>query len=81
MAALAALAAAGAAGCDPVFDVAGSFFPAWMLCLLIGASLAGLLRLVFARVGVEPYLGPLPVIYGALAALLTMTVWLALFRT
>lgn len=64
-----------------MFDVAGSFFPAWMLCLVVGASLAALLRLVFHRVGVEPYLGPLPLVYGCLGALLTMTTWLVFFRT
>jgi hypothetical protein len=69
-----------APGCDPVFDVAGSFFPAWMLCLLVGCALAALLRLVFARIGVEPYLGPLPLVYGCLAALITMATWLVFFR-
>jgi hypothetical protein len=69
------------AGCDPVFDVGGSFFPSWMVCLLAGALLATGLRLVLARIGVEPYLGPLPLVYGCLAALLTMGTWLVFFRT
>jgi hypothetical protein len=70
-----------ASGCDPVFDIGGSFFPDWMLCLLAGAALAVLVRLVFARIGIEPHLGPLPVVYGCLGALLTMITWLVFFGT
>ena len=68
-------------GCDPVFDFGGSFFPSWMVCLLAGVVLTAGLRLVLARVGIEPHLGPLPLVYGCLAALLTMSTWLVFFRT
>lgn len=69
------------AGCDPVFDIGGSFFPSWMVCMIVGVVLAIALRLVLARIGVEPHLGPLPLVYGCLAALLTMSTWLVFFRT
>ena len=65
---------------DPLFDLEGAFFPSWMLCLLLGIILAVGLRLLFARVGIEPYLGPLAVVYSCLALLLSMSVWLVLFR-
>lgn len=65
---------------DPLFDIEGAFFPSWMLCLLLGIAGTVVLRLLFARVGVEPYLGPLPVVYACLAALLGMSAWLVLFR-
>ncbi len=66
--------------CDPLFDIEGAFFPAWMLCMLIGITAAIGLRLLFARVGLEPYLGPLPLVYPCLAVLLSMSVWLLFFR-
>ena len=79
-----ALAAVGAAaalsGCDPVFDIEGAFFPSWMLSLLIGVLLTVALRLAFLRSGLEPYLGPLPLIYTCLALLLTMTTWVLFFH-
>ena len=79
--ALAALGAAGAlSGCDPVFDIEGAFFPSWMLSLLIGVLLTVALRFLFLRAGVEPYLGPLPLIYTCLALLLTMSTWVLFFR-
>lgn len=69
-----------AAPYDPLFDLEGAFFPSWMLCLLFGIIGALGLRLVFARLGLEPHLGPLPLVYGCLGLLLAMGVWLLLFR-
>jgi hypothetical protein len=65
---------------DPVLDLEGAFFPAWMLCLLIGIAGTAALRLCFARAGLEPHLGPLPLIYGCLVLLLGMGAWLLFFR-
>ena len=67
-------------GCDPVVDIEGAFFPSWMLSLLVGVLLTIALRLLFLRVGLEPYLGPLPLIYTCLAALLTMGTWVLFFH-
>ncbi len=64
---------------DPLIDLEGAFFPAWMLCLLIGIVAAVALRLLFARLGLEPHLGPLPLIYTCLALLLAMSTWLLFF--
>jgi hypothetical protein len=78
-----ALALLGAASvlsaCDPIFDIDGAFFPSWMLSLLVGVLLTVALRVVFLRAGVEPYLGPLPLIYTCLALLLTMSTWVLFF--
>jgi len=68
-------------GCDPIVDLEGAFFPSWMLCLLAGIVLTAALRPLFARVGLEPYLGPLALIYSSLALLLSFAAWLAFFRT
>ncbi|MEW6270420.1 MAG: YtcA family lipoprotein [Thermodesulfobacteriota bacterium] len=70
-----------AAGCDPVIDLQGTFFPAWLLCMIAGVVLTVALRPVFVRLGLEPYLGPLPLIYTSLAVLLTLGTWLVFFRT
>jgi len=65
---------------DPVFDVEGAFFPAWMVCLLVGVLGAAVLRLLLARLGLEPHLGPLPLIYSCLVLLVGMGTWLLFFR-
>jgi hypothetical protein len=67
-------------GCDPVFNVAGSFFPAWMVAILIGAVLTVAARYVFVVVRLEPYLGPPVLIYPSLGLLLTVLAWLVLYR-
>ena len=69
-----------AAGCEPIIDVEGSFFPAWMLCIGIGVVLAIAVRRLLAALGLEPYLGPLVVVYPSLALLLTLVVWLVFFK-
>ena len=67
------------AACDPVVNVAGANFPAWLLCAIVGTALAAGFRPVFAAIGVEPYLGPRLLIYPCLAVLLACTVYLIFF--
>jgi hypothetical protein len=68
------------AGCDPVVNVAGANFPAWLFCAIVGILIAAVLRSVFAWTRLEPHLGPLTVIYPCLAVLLACTVYLAFFN-
>jgi YtcA family len=62
----------------PSFDILGSFFPAWLLCLVLGLLLTVAARWLFlyARVVIA-----LPVLtYPSLTALFTFVLWLAWFR-
>jgi hypothetical protein len=69
------------AGCrgTPLFNVVGSFFPAWMLCLVAGIVLTLFARALFQRSDFERHLRPLVIIYPALVLLFTCTIWLLLF--
>jgi hypothetical protein len=67
--------------CDPLVDVAGAFFPAWILCLLIGIVVTAALRWVLARAGLESHLGPLIVVYPSVAITIALACWVVLFRT
>jgi len=71
---------AGAAACDPVIDVAGANFPAWLLCILAGALAAAALRPLLIVARLDPYLGPAPVIYTSLAVMLALIVWIVFFN-
>jgi YtcA family len=64
----------------PQINVIGSFFPSWMLCAAIGIVVALLGRAIFLRVGVDPFLGPRALVYPSLAILVTLVLWVALFR-
>ncbi len=69
------------AGCAraPSLDVLGSFFPVWMPCIAAGLLLTVGARVVFVRTDLEPELGPLVVVYPALAALFSCAIWLIWF--
>jgi hypothetical protein len=67
-------------GCSraPSFDIVGSFFPAWLLCVFVGLLLTVVARWLFLRLRVVI---ALPVLtYPSLTALFTFVLWLALFR-
>jgi hypothetical protein len=68
------------AGCAPLVDVAGAFFPAWMLCILAGIAATVLFREVLARARLESSLGPLLVVYPSLAAAISLFLWIVLYR-
>ena len=64
----------------PQINIIGSFFPSWMLCALVGIVTAVLARKVFVRAGLDPYMGPPPLIYASLALLVTLVLWVWVFR-
>jgi hypothetical protein len=68
-------------GCSraPSFNILGSFFPAWILCGLIGTLLTAFARVLFVRTKFEQELSPLILVYPCLAALFTFTLWLLFF--
>jgi hypothetical protein len=72
--------ALGCTSCDPLIDVAGAFFPAWILCILVAIAATALLRVAFARAGIERNLGPLIVIYPSLATGIAFGCWVVFFR-
>jgi YtcA family len=69
------------AGCSraPSFNILGSFFPAWILCGVIGILLTVFARVLLVRQKFEEELSPLILVYPCLAAFFTFTVWLLLF--
>ena len=70
-----------ATGCSraPSFNILGSFFPAWLLCGLLGIVLTVIVRLIFVRIGFEKELSPLILVYPCLAAFFTFSIWLVFF--
>jgi YtcA family len=69
------------AGCSraPSFNILGSFFPAWILCGVIGILLTVFARVLLVRQKFEEELSPLILVYPCLAAFFTFTVWLLFF--
>lgn len=67
------------AGCGraPSYDIVGSFFPAWLLCLVVAILLTLISRTLLGRYVevVWPVL-----VYPSLTAIFASALWLALFR-
>jgi len=70
-----------ATGCSraPSFNILGSFFPAWILCSVLGILLTVGVRILFVRTNFEQELSPLILIYPCFAALFTFLIWLLFF--
>ena len=66
-------------GCSraPTFDIVGSFFPAWLVCLIAGIFLASFAHWLLSRLKIA-LLVPI-LVYPSLAALFTFLLWLAFF--
>ena len=71
--------AAGLWGCDPVLNIAGANFPAWLVCALAGAFGAALLRPLFVALRLEAYLWPVALVYLSLAVLIACIVYVIFF--
>ena len=79
------IAAAGvtftSVGCSraPSLNILGSFFPAWILCGVVGILLTVVTRIMFVRANFEKELSPLILVYPCLAAFFTFSLWLLFF--
>ena len=69
-------------GCGqaPAIDVIGSFFPAWMVCLIVSIVLASLLRLLLLRRQLEPAVEPVALFYPCVVILVSCLLWLIFYR-
>jgi len=64
---------------NPSVEVSGSFFPAWMISILLGVFAAVIAKRIFIRMGLDPYLKPHLLTYGALALSVTLLSWLLFY--
>jgi len=64
------------AGCEraPSFDILGSYFPGWLVCLAVALLFTVLVRSLLVRLNIE--LAAPIVVYPSLLACLTLTQWL-----
>ena len=63
----------------PTMDLLGSYFPAWMLCGVLGIVAAVIIRQILAVAGISDYVVAPLLTYAALAVSATLLVWLLWF--
>jgi hypothetical protein len=69
------------AGCAraPSFNILGSFFPAWLVCIVAGIVLAAIVNWVLARYKLDKEIAWTILVYPCLAAFFAFTLWLVFF--
>jgi len=68
-------------GCGraPSFNILGSFFPAWLLCMVAGVVLAAIVNRVLVHYKLDSMLAWTILVYPSLAAFFAFTLWLLFF--
>lgn len=68
-------------GCQraPTFSIVGSFFPAWLFCIIAGILLAWGAHWLFVRLELEKNIKPSILVYPCIAAFFAFTLWLVIF--
>ena len=73
---MAARAAQAADPAAPSIVVFGSYFPAWIVCAILGVVGAVVTRFILARLGIDEFLPLRLVVYLCLAIVVGLGVWL-----
>jgi hypothetical protein len=65
---------------SPTVDVLGSYFPAWMICIVSGLMLTLVAHWTVQVCHLKPYLGPVPLIYSCLMIIFTFAIWILFYQ-
>jgi len=70
------------AGCahSPTLDVLGSYFPAWMVCIVLGLVLTVIARQLLIAFKLNAHLRLAGLVYVCLTVLWTLFAWLVWFK-
>ena len=61
-------------------DILGSYFPAWMVCIMSGLTLTLVAHWIVQMCQLKPYLGPAPLIYSSLMIIFTFATWILFYQ-
>ena len=65
---------------SPTVDVLGSYFPAWMICIVSGLTLTLIAHWIVQVGKLKPYIGPAPLIYSSLMIIFTFGTWILFYQ-
>ena len=65
---------------SPTVDVLGSYFPAWMVCILSGLALTLIAHWIVQVGNLKPYIGRAPLIYSSLMITFTFAIWILFYQ-
>lgn len=67
-------------GRSPTFNVLGSYFPGWLLCMVLGVVITVLLHVLLKHLHWERKIPGLPLFYLSMSTLIACTLWLIAFE-
>jgi hypothetical protein len=67
-------------GHSPTVDILGSYFPAWIICIVLGLALTLIARQILIGLKLNTHLHPAPLVYAAMLVVFTLALWLSFFR-
>lgn len=65
---------------SPTIDILGSYFPAWMICIVSGLTLTLIAHWIVQARHWQPYVGPAPLIYSCLTIIFTFATWILFYQ-
>jgi YtcA-like protein len=65
---------------SPTIDILGSYFPAWMICIVSGLTLTLITRWIIQAYHLEAYASPAPLIYTCLTIIYTFVTWIIFYQ-
>ena len=65
---------------SPTIDILGSYFPAWMICIVSGLTLTLVSRWIIRAYHLERYVSPAPLIYTCLTIIFTFLSWIIFYQ-
>ena len=65
---------------SPTIDILGSYFPAWMICIVSGLTLTLVSRWIVRAYHLEAYASPAPLIYTSLTIIYTFVTWIIFYQ-
>jgi YtcA family len=68
-----------ACGRAPSFNIVGSFFPAWLICMIFGVLCAAAVNWILAALKLEKLIVWGILVYPCLAVFFAFTLWLLFF--
>jgi predicted membrane-bound mannosyltransferase len=61
-------------------DILGSYFPAWMICIVSGLTLTLIAHWLVQVCNLRSYIGPAPLIYSCLMIIFTFATWILFYE-
>jgi YtcA family len=65
---------------SPTVDLLGSYFPAWMVCIVSGLTLTLIAHWIVLLYKLKPYIGPTSLIYSCLMIVFTFATWILFYQ-